>query len=254
MVLERFLFRLSTSKLNHQFVLKGGILFYVWTEKKFRPTKDLDFCYFGDFNKNTLLADIQKICHTQIPEDGLIFNNFKMSDIKEDHEYEGIRITFDGWLKKTRIPMQLDISTGDVITPEALEIKFPRLLGMEAPTLRAYPKETVFAEKAEALVNLDTASSRMKDIYDLFILIITYTDSLDKDILTSAVKATFNHRETEIPLPPAKVFSGHFFNNPDKQKQWQAFIKKSSEPNLELKMVLNTIADFINPIFSEAQK
>jgi hypothetical protein len=249
--MERFLYRLSSSKLKSQFILKGGILFFVWTEKKFRPTKDLDFCYSGNFEKDSLFLDIKKICQIELPEDGLQFNNFKMNAIKEDHEYDGIRITFDGWLKKVRIPMQLDISTGDKITPDATELLFPGILGMNETYIKSYPKETVFSEKAEAMVQLDTATSRMKDIYDLYIIIRMFTETLDKEILKAAITTTFTHRQTKIPKAPAKVFSDHFYNDFNKQKQWKAFIKKSTEPTLQLEEAIKVIADFINPLFDE---
>ena len=173
-----------------------------------------------------------------------------MSQIKEDHEYEGIRIKFDALLHKTLIPMQFDISTGDKITPGTEEIEFPQLLKFEAINVNTYPKETVFAEKAEAMVKLDIATSRMKDIYDLYILIEMFGNSLDKKILASAIKITFDHRGTSLPQVPVKVFTEHFYNNQDKMKEWQAFIRSSSSPDLTLKRTMKIIATFINPLMA----
>ena len=246
--MERCLYRLANSELKSQFILKGGILFYVWTKKKFRPTKDLDFSFYGEFNPEEIFSEIQKALSLSIPEDALSFEDFKMKPIKEDHEYEGIRITFKGKIDRTWIPMQLDISTGDKITPGTSLIEFPQLLDMDAPTINTYPKETVFAEKVEAMVKLDIGTSRMKDVYDLYIIITMFGEQLDKKILLKAIQTTFSHRKTPVPEVPVKVFSNHFFDNADKQKEWQAFITESTEPELRLEDAINTIANFLNPL------
>jgi predicted nucleotidyltransferase component of viral defense system len=246
--MERFLFRLSKSAQCEQFILKGGVLFYLWTEKKYRPTKDLDFSYYGDFDKELMFKDIQSICNLVYPEDGLSFTDFNMSGIKEDHEYEGIRVVFTAWLNKTKIPMQLDISTGDKITPGTLMAEFPQLLKMDAPELKTYPKETVFAEKFEATVKLDLTTSRMKDIYDLFILILCFEKTIDLQTLSKAIQVTFEHRGTTLPKTPVQVFSEYFYDDQNKQKQWSAFIRKTLEKELTLKAAIEKIADYINPL------
>lgn len=251
--MERFLYRLSNSEHCAEFILKGGILFYLWTEKKYRPTKDLDFSYYGEFEKRKMFEKIQAICDSEYKEDGLIFTDFKMSDIKEDHEYEGVRVTFTAVLNRTRIPMQLDISTGDVITPGTSIKQFPQLLKMDAPQLQTYPKETVFAEKFEAMVKLDLTTSRMKDIYDLHILISLFGETVNKEILTEAIKVTFKHRGTEIPAAPVKIFSSYFYENEDKQKQWGAFIRKTLEKELDLKTAIVQIAEYVNPVLQNIQ-
>ena len=243
--MERFLFRLSKSSNRERFILKGGILFYIWTDKKFRPTKDLDFAYFGDFIKTAMFDEVQSICSIEYPEDGLTFSDFKATEIKEDHGYEGVRVTFNAWLKKVRIPMQLDISTGDKITPGTESIRFPKLLKMDAPELQIYPKETVFAEKFEAMVKLDIKTSRMKDIYDLYILISEFGQTFDPETLSKAIKTTFTHRNTELPTSPVKVFSAYFYEDSGKLAQWKAFINKTTEDGLTLKEACMVISDFI---------
>ncbi len=243
--MERFLFRLSKSSNRERFILKGGILFYIWTDKKFRPTKDLDFAYYGNFIKKAMFEEIQSICSIEYLEDGLTFSDFKAIEIKEDHEYDGVRVTFSAWLKKVRIPMQLDISTGDIITPKADNIDFPQLLKMAAPELQIYPKETVFAEKFEAMVKLDIKTSRMKDIYDLFILISEFGQVFDIETLSKAIKVTFAHRKTELPKKPVKVFTAYFYDDTGKLAQWKAFINKTTDVDLTLKEACATIAAYI---------
>lgn len=249
--MERFLFRLSSSGYRDQFILKGGVLFYLWTEKKFRPTKDLDFCFYGDFVKDEMFRAIQKICNLDFPEDGLVFSDFRITDIKEDHEYDGVRINFSAWLKKSKIPMQLDISTGDKITPDAMLSTFPKLISLDAPELKTYPKETVFAEKLEAMVKLDLTTSRMKDIYDLYILIDFYGETLDQNTLLEAIAKTFSHRGTELPDVPINIFTEYLYEDSDKLKQWAAFIKKTLDQDLSLEKASLVIAEYVNPLIYE---
>ncbi len=112
------------------------------------------------------------MCEVHVEPDGIEFNrtSIEVSRIKEDADYEGVRVQFHATLARARIPMQLDIGFGDVITPGPTDIEYPSLLDFPAPVLRAYPKETVVAEKLEALTALGLLNSRMKDFYDLALL------------------------------------------------------------------------------------
>ena len=248
--MERFLYRLSQSSYKDQFVLKGGILFYIWTNREFRPTKDLVFLYYGHFDRDELLEKVKFICAIEFPEDGLSFDSFRAIEIKEDHEYEGVRINFRALLNKVSINMQLDISTGDRITPKASKSEFPQLLNMDAPSISTYPIETVFAEKLEAIVKLDLLTSRMKDVYDLYILVTTFKEILEVEVLGEAINTTFNHRKTDIPEVPVSILTHRFYEDKAKITQWKAFISKSSF-QVGVEEAINTIADFVNPIINE---
>ena len=186
------------------FILKGGILFFAWSGQKFRPTKDLDFLLFGDLDKYDLLETIKGICCIPFPEDGInfLFDSFDVEDIKEDHEYEGMRVLFDCKIGNSKIRMKLDICTGDLITPEVRELDYPSLLELDSPQLKTYPKETVLAEKVQAMISLDLANSRMKDFYDVYIIVSVFSEELNKEIVKKAVETTFRHRGTELPPQP----------------------------------------------------
>jgi hypothetical protein len=113
------------------------------------------------------------MCEIEVDPDGIEFNRaaIEVSRIKEDADYEGVRVQFHATLAKARIPMQLDIGFGDVITPRPTEIEYPTLLNFPAPVVRAYPRETVVAEKLEALTALGLLNSRIEDFYDLALLL-----------------------------------------------------------------------------------
>jgi 6-phosphofructokinase len=167
--LERLLFRISQSECQKIFVLKGALLFELWTEQAHRPTRDADFLFDGDNDPSRFETIFKEICALTIDEDGLQFDpaSVKAQRIKEDADYEGVRVTILSYLQRARIPMQIDIGFGDTITPPPVETSFPTILNGPAPLLLTYPKETVVAEKFEAMVKLGMANSRMKEFRGL---------------------------------------------------------------------------------------
>ncbi len=184
--IERFLYRLGRSKHRDRFALKGATLFTLWTGQTHRPTKDLDLLGRGlSSNINEVEAMIREICNIQ-QDDGIVFAgecNIQQDDgivfagesvegtrIKEEDEYDGVRFKFQAELAGARIPMQVDIGLGDAVYPEPELASFPVLLPMEAPLLRAYPREATIAEKFHAMVVLDIRNSRMKDFYDIWFI------------------------------------------------------------------------------------
>jgi predicted nucleotidyltransferase component of viral defense system len=257
-VQERFLHRLSTSAYKDQFILKGGTLFYVWAEMKYRPTKDLDFMFYGDLGREEMLGQIKEICAMEQPEDGIAFDwhSFSYEDIKEEHEYDGLRIHFTAKIGSSKIAMHLDICTGDKITPAPEESYYPRLLeGFSQPQLRVYPKETVIAEKVHAMISLDLANSRMKDYFDVYVLISDFSKDLSEDILIEAIATTFAHRSTEVPTSPAKVWTTYFYNDPTKVTQWRAFLRKNKiSIQVSLEDACTVIGEVLNPIFAEIRE
>jgi predicted nucleotidyltransferase component of viral defense system len=170
--LERMMFRFSQSDYARQFVVKGAMLLRVWTSEQYRPTKDLDLLAILDLSPEKLTEIFQEVCTLSVQDDGLEFlvNTIRVSEIREDNAYGGLRVTLQARLGKIRIPLQVDVGFGDAITPEAQPEEFPTLLDFPAPILLAYPRETSIAEKFEAMVNLGLTNSRMKDYYDIWLL------------------------------------------------------------------------------------
>lgn len=224
--LERVLYRLSCSEYKSRFILKGGMLLSVWATDPYRSTRDVDFLSYGE---PTGLAEIfRKICQIDVEQhDGLTFDlsgeiYFR---IKEDQEYEGIRLKFKAFLDSIEIGLQFDIGFGDHVTPEPEIIEYPVLLDLPKPILFVYPKETVVAEKFEAMVKLGLLNSRMKDYYDLYYLSSNF--SFDGEILAKAIKNTFARRKTEIPAALPEGLSDKFAQDSAKLQQWKAFLSRT---------------------------
>jgi len=249
--LERILYRLSRSKHRDTFVLKGALLFELWTKHTYRATRDADFLARGDNSPERFVGIFKELCVIEVEPDGLTFDadSVKAQRITEDADYEGVRVTFTAHLERARIPIQIDIGFGDAITPAPLETQYPTLLQAPNPRLLTYPKETVVAEKFEAMVKLGIANSRMKDFYDLEAL----SRNLDFDgkMLGEAIRRTFERRGTALPAGGTPVaFTPEFYNDTDKKKQWTAFCTKNATyiAKTELKEVIENIGYFLTPV------
>jgi hypothetical protein len=169
---------------------------------------------------------IRTICEETVEPDGIEFDSasVEVSRINEDADYSGIRASFHGTLARARIPMQIDIGFGDIITPEPTKLIYPTLLDFPAPVLQAYPRETVVAEKLEALTTLGLLNSRMKDFYDLALLSRMYP--FDGEHLVRAIIATFRHRGTQIESEPVGLTPA-WYGDPAREVQWRAFVRRS---------------------------
>lgn len=249
--LERLLYRLSQSPYQHQFILKGALLFSLWSHETHRPTRDLDLLGYGEKTISYLEGVFREICLTPVEPDGLEFKDDQVvgSTIKENQEYEGVRIKLLAFLSgtRTRIPLQIDIGFGDVVTPAVMEVEFPTILEQfPAPSLRAYPPETVVAEKFQAMVTLGIANTRLKDFYDVCFLAQQF--EFQGKELGRAIKSTFERRGTPIPQELPFGLTSQFCNL--KQKQWNAFVSKT-QVNTNVKNfaeVLSVIETFLMPL------
>ena len=239
--LERFLARLSQSEFRDEFILKGAMLFQIWSETSKRSTRDLDFLSFGSNEIIDLIDKVKKICRIEIPEDGLTFelNEVIGEKIKKDQEYEGVRLHIPAFLERTRIALRIDVGFGDVVSPAVQEINFPTLLDFSSPKIRAYPPETVIAEKFHALVDLGITNSRLKDFYDLHFL--TQNFEFDREILVQAITATFEKRKTPLPTKVPIALTEEFSGDANKNTQWKSFLQKT-QLNEQI-MLPQTVAD-----------
>jgi hypothetical protein len=249
--LERVLFRISQSKDRDVFVLKGALLFELWTQQRYRATRDADFLARGENTPERFIGIFRDICEIAVPDDGLRFDaeSVAAERITEDADYRGIRVTFMGYLESARILMQIDIGFGDVITPAPQEAVFPTLLDFPAPTLLAYPRESVVAEKFEAMVSLGIANSRMKDFYDLWTLSRDFP--FDRHLLSKAVRKTFARRDTKLPKDkPPIAFTAEFYQDEMKKRQWAGFCGKNKLyiTQVPLEEVCLAIAAFLMPV------
>jgi predicted nucleotidyltransferase component of viral defense system len=253
-VLEKFalgqlLIRLSRSRYSDRFVLKGAQLFTIWSESPHRPTRDVDFLSFGEVNEQILVTIFVEISSQVVEDDGLSWSEITATPIREANLYGGIRVRLTALLGNARIPVQVDIGYGDVITPAPMLVQVPVLLGYAAPELLAYPPESVIAEKLEAAVALGIANSRMKDFYDLHWL--SQNMQFDHDVLRAAVRATFDRRRTSLPTELPVAFTAEFSSRPDKLTQWNAFLRKSGLAAMELSMVIGELRAFLIDLFAD---
>jgi predicted nucleotidyltransferase component of viral defense system len=215
--LERLLHRLSLSPHRERFVLKGAMLLVTWFDEPHRATRDVDLLGFGDATEDALLSTFREIMAIEA-DDGVHFDlkNLRIDAIREELEYGGSRLRTTAALAGARIPITVDIGFGDAIAPGTEDVNLPVLLEMPSPRLRAYPPETVIAEKVHAMVALGRANSRMKDYYDVWML--TSTFYLDPDRMRQAIAATFARRNTVIPNQVPDGLSDAFASDPAKQR------------------------------------
>lgn len=248
--LERLLYRLTRSPHKDQFLLKGAMLFQLWTHEPHRSTLDLDLLGKGNDAVARFESIFREVCTQAVEDDGLEFQPSRIhgEQIREEQQYAGVRIRGVVLLGKARIPIQIDIGFGDIVTPEPQQVNYPSLLGLPAPVVQAYPMETVVSEKYEAMVALGMASSRMKDFYDIWVLATQF--EFDGASLSRAIEATFQRRGTAIPSNPPLALTDEFVHDSRKQVQWQAFIKRGrlrhQTPAFEAVVV--TLAGFLWPV------
>lgn len=224
---ERLLARLAASKHAEEFIVKGAVLFTLWTGEPHRATRDLDLLGFGAATLERVAQVFRDLCSVAVEDDGLLFEpaSVQASRIREEQEYEGVRVEMLALLGGARIPLQIDVGFGDAVTPAPVETVFPTLLEMPAPRLRAYPRVTVVAEKFHAMVVLGMANSRMKDFFDVWLLAQDF--DFDGDELVEAVRATFVRRMTTIPAEVPLALTPTFSGDAGKLTQWRAFVSRS---------------------------
>jgi predicted nucleotidyltransferase component of viral defense system len=247
--LERWLARLSASSHAERFVLKGALMLLVWRLPATRPTRDIDLLARASNDLEVIAELVTDICQTPVPDDGVIFETASVvtSRIAEDALYEGVRATFAAMIGSTRLPMQIDLGFSDLITPGPERIEFPCLLGHPAPILQAYNRETAIAEKFHAMVKLGELNSRMKDFFDIWAL--ATTGSFHGTTLSAAIQATFRQRQAALD-PHAVCLSEAFGQDPRRQTQWSAFIRRSAIPNApaDFNVVMRDLRTLLLPL------
>ncbi len=224
---ERFLYRLSVSEHADQFVLKGSMLFHVWNRRMHRPTRDLDLLGAGPADLESVRQSMLDVLRTDVTDDGLWFDESSLvvEPIREDMAHGGVRAKFRAKLGNVRIPVQVDVGFGDAVVPGPETREFPSLLtGLPGSSMRTYPACTVVAEKFEAMVRLDAQNTRMKDFFDLELLL--KSDPPERELLSNAIRATFKRRGSDLPAGVPTGLSEEFAL--EKQVMWNAFLRKNS--------------------------
>ena len=196
-------------------------MFTVWQIPEARTTLDIDFLANYDNQLSTIERVIKDICSVSVTPDGLVFDAER---IKEEMEYEGVRVKFIGLLGHSRIPMQIDVGFGDVVYPEPKVIDYPVILDFPKPHLRGYPIESIVSEKFEAMVKLGLLNSRMKDFHDIWFMMRLF--NFNGLHLAEALKRTFKRRKTTLPKHRPFFAEEIYDEKSDRQTLWKAFLKK----------------------------
>jgi hypothetical protein len=254
--LERLLYRIQAAGHAETFVLKGAMLFALWHDVPGRPTRDMDLLGFGDLSHDRLRAIFADACAAKVEDDGLLFDpaSIKTDNIRDDQEYHGVRVRLLGFLGRARMPIQIDVGFGDSLTPPPEQIEYPAILDYPAPQLRAYHPATVVAEKLNATVVLGAFNSRMRDFYDMHVILAHM--NIDEGLLRDAIRATFDRRNIPLPEDVPVAFTAEFLESGIKETQWQAFLRRSSLSNfgLDLATVLADLKKRIWPLLSAARR
>ena len=249
--LERLLYRLTQTPHADRFVLKGAMLMSSWFDDPHRPTRDIDLLGFGDPAGEAMLAVFKDACSLQA-DDGVEFSvdELQVTANREDLAYGGLRIQTRASVAGARVRIVIDIGFGDAVEPGLEEMELPVLLDQPAPRLRAYARETVIAEKFEAMVRLGRVNSRLKDYYDLWLLSQSY--EFDSERLARAIAATFQRRGTAIPVDVPVGLTSDFHDDRAKVTQWREFVLDVTVDPGSLADVARALEAFLMPASREA--
>jgi predicted nucleotidyltransferase component of viral defense system len=250
--LERILYRLAQSKYADRYLLKGALLFTLWYDMPHRATRDADLLSFGRSNLGSVAQAFSEIAAIAV-DDGIVFDpaSVTVEEIRKDAGYGGVRVVIAGELAKARCKTQIDVGFGDAVTPGPVDSVYPVLLDdLPAPRLRAYPTYTVVAEKLHAIALLGMTNSRVKDYFDLSVLL--ERESLDVDLLAQAIKATFERRGMTVPTRLPVGLTDEFAHDASRKALWQAFVKKNELAPEPLAAIVGRLRLALGPVLSRA--
>ncbi len=242
---ERFLYRLSRSPHAERFVLKGALLMLVWLGEGLRPTSDADLLGFGDLSEESLARILSEVADQEVEPDAVEFvtASVRVQPIRAEDDYGGWRTTLQARLGAARLTVQVDVGIGDAVTPAPEWLDYPGLLDLPGPRLRAYPRQSVIAEKLHAIVLFGTRNSRMKDFFDLYAL--AREGAITGPMLEAAFAATFARRHTEIPTSPPPGLRDEFGRDRTAQAQCRAFLVRNRIEAPPLEQVVARVRDFV---------
>ena len=250
--LERILYRMTLSQHADRFLLKGALLFTLWYDMPHRATRDADLLGFGASDLVSVAETFRDIAAVAV-DDGIAFDpaSVTVEEIRKEAGYGGVRVIIAGELAKARCKTQIDVGFGDAVTPAPVDSVYPVLLDdLPAPKLRAYPTYTVIAEKLHAIALLGMTNSRLKDYFDLSVLL--ERETLDTDLLAQAIKATFERRGMSVPDAVPIGLTDEFAHDSSRQSLWLAFLKKNELPPEPLPAIVDRLRSALAPALNRA--
>lgn len=251
--LERLLYRLSRSEHADRFLLKGALLFTLWYDMPHRATRDADLLGFGASDLPSVAQTFREIVSVD-SDDGMVFDpeSVVVEEIRKDAGYAGARVTLRGELSGARCKSQVDIGFGDAVTPGPIDAVYPVMLeDLPAPRLRTYPVYTVIAEKLHAIALLGMINSRLKDYLDLAVLLDRET--LEPDILATAITATFTRRDMAVPSTWPVGLTDEFATDGSRQALWRAFLAKNGLQSAHLPDIVARLRAALEPALDRAR-
>jgi predicted nucleotidyltransferase component of viral defense system len=248
---ERFLARLEKSKYRENFILKGALMFLAYDIPVVRPSKDIDLLGKKTSNEvSNIRSAVTTVANIEL-NDGVNFNadRIEIEPITENAEYGGWRIKISTIVGKDNHRLQIDVGFGDMIVGGPVDMNYPSLLEFSSPNIKVYSLESAMAEKFEAIVNLGTFGSRMKDYFDVWFMI--HNHELNSGRLQKAIQATFGQRDTPVS-DMRYIFSEEFKSDQNKSQQWQAFLNRSSiEIDYTFDEIVSGIEEYMNTVVEQ---
>lgn len=252
---ERVLERISVSRYQDNFILKGGLLLSAMFGIGNRMTKDMDATITGiDVSKNKMLKVLNEILSINL-KDGVKFDVVDITDIREDDEYGGNKYHIVGKLQSLKVNLEIDISTGDKVTPRELKYKYPLIFEDRTIIISSYNIETILAEKIETVLRRSVFNSRMKDFYDIYYFLTKLRKEIDINILKEAVNHTFTKRNSFEYLNNYEQIIDSIIGNERLEKLWNIYSNKYKYANgININEILNLLKDIIKKLNLEEFK
>lgn len=246
-MLERLLERIALSEYRNNFILKGGMLVAALVGIDARSTMDMDATIKGyPLNEEAIKIIFEKILSVPI-DDGVVISVKYIEQIREEAEYNGLRMSLDAVFENVKIPLKVDITTGDSITPKEVEYRFDLLLEKRSIEIWAYNLETVLAEKLETIISRSIANTRMRDFYDIYILLSLQKDNINNEILSKALEKTAIRRKSDKLLKEVPLILQEVNNSKSMQNMWKSYCKKYSyAKDISWENVMNSVYHLFN--------
>lgn len=225
-MLERLLERISVSKYKHEFILKGGMLIAAMVGIDTRSTMDMDATIKGQaVNKDNIEAILNEIVSIDIG-DNIEMRLKAIEEIRDEAEYPGLRASIEVQFDGIKNMLKLDMTTGDKIVPKEICYKFKLMFENRYLDVMAYNIETVLAEKIETILTRATVNTRMRDFYDVYIILTLYKELIDFSVLKKAMYEVGENRGTRYLMPDMDIILGEIEHNNEMIKLWEAYKKK----------------------------
>jgi predicted nucleotidyltransferase component of viral defense system len=225
-MMQRLLLKIANSDYKNNFILKGGMLVADLVGIESRSTVDMDLTMKSfSLNKDNITEVFTEIFSTKT-EDGIEFKLKQVDSIREEAEYNGVRLAILALMGKARIPLKIDLTTGDKLTPSEINYKYQLLFEDEKIEILSYNLETLLAEKLETIVSRSKTNTRMRDFYDVYILALEFKEKINIELLTAALTETSKNRETYKAIKNGKERLIEVFKSKIILEHWNKYRKK----------------------------